>query len=172
MNIASLHLVIRNDNHCPTCRLWYLTTGTDVTKLQSGIVTWEDEWVRRRNGDKYQTINIIPDIKYDLSEWKLKTNSEINVNVSCLLLQINIDKNEWCPDNIKFYISFHENNEGVYTKAKEKLEDEELENLKNGYWKQNSYDEHKGKFFIIIELESDKEICLNDLCSQIQPENF
>jgi len=52
-NLASFHLVIRNDNHCPPCRYWYLTTTKD-DKPQTGDVTWIDEWPRRRNGDKYQ----------------------------------------------------------------------------------------------------------------------
>jgi len=173
-NVASFQLVIRNDNHCPTCRRWYLIVEKDIHKLQSGSVEWFDEWVRRRNGDKYQTINIIPELKYNLSEWKLNSNEEINVNVTHFLLQIKINKYKWCPKNIKFYISFHESGKNAYHRAKEILSNSELGNLKNGYWKNdiNNEDNDKGQFFIIVKLKPNENICLNDFCPQIQHDNF
>lgn len=50
MNAATFHQIVRNDNHCPTCRRWFLTVTKDTEKLQSGYVTWIDEWARRKNG--------------------------------------------------------------------------------------------------------------------------
>lgn len=171
MNSASFHLVIRNDDHCPICRRWYLTTTKD-DKPQTGDVTWIDEWVRRRNGDKYQTINIIPDKQYDLSEWKLESNPELNINASHLLLKIRVDKNEYCPDNIKYYVSFYKTSDDAYRGATKYLENTELSKLKTGYWKEYDDEPHIGDFFIIIKLEKDEEICLNDFCPQIQPEHW
>ncbi len=57
---AYLHKRVRNDEHCPNCRKYYLTVcetqqhsfkHPELT-LTSNTV-WEDEWVRRRNGDRY-----------------------------------------------------------------------------------------------------------------------
>ena len=144
-NVASFHLVIRNDNHCPTCRRWYLNVKRDDEKLQNDLVEWEDEWVRRRNGDKYQKINIIPNFKYDLSEWSLDSNKHLNVNVTHFLLIIKINKYKWCPKNIKFYISFYDKKIDAYNAASKFLNKSELTNIENGHWQKDDEPNHKGR---------------------------
>lgn len=167
MNTADFHLVVRNDNHCPNCRCWYITLDQDLDKLQSAEVTWEDEWVRKRNGDKFQTVNIIPNHEYDLSEWKLASNKNIDVNVKYLSLRISVDKNQCCPNNVQFYVTFCENIDDAYLNMGIYLSEEELLNVSDGYWKpdddDDDDDDKKGEFYIIQPLEEGVGLCLNDM---------
>lgn len=167
MNVATFHQCVRNDYHCPTCRVWYLKVSKDTDKLQLNTVEWIDEWVRRRNGDKYQTINIIPDVDYNLSAWSLNTNSNMDVNATYLLLWININKKGYCPDNIIFHVNFYESESKAYEEAKN-LSGTNLECFTDGYFKQSKSNESKGKFFIVLKLEENTKICLNNYCPQIQ----
>jgi hypothetical protein len=152
MNTADFHLVVRNDSHCPTCRMWYFKVYKSNLQ-QSGNVIWVDEWVRRRNGDKYQTITIIKDKIYNLSNYSLESGNDIGAAaVTHAVVFISVDKSKWCPDNIVFSISFHENIEGA-AKVNDSFSGEYDENI----------------YSYVIELKDNEEICLNDLCNEIQP---
>src|SRR5579863_876262 len=96
-NIASVHLCIRNDEHCPTCRKFFITlhNSGDGNIHKPGKSEWVDEWIRRRNGDKYQNIYITPNEVYNLSgDWSLYIGCNLDigcghgvVNIQYLLLK-------------------------------------------------------------------------------------
>jgi hypothetical protein len=80
--------MVRNDDHCPICRRYYVSihktleeTYEEIVKcmtdefkseqledLKQGKSLWVDEWVRRRNGDSYQILKIIPEKIYCLND--------------------------------------------------------------------------------------------------------
>ena len=75
---AYLHQRIRNDEHCPNCRKYYLTvyeTQQDCFErcpelTLTNNTVWEDEWVRRRNGDCYSYQPIVFGLEYDLNSFE------------------------------------------------------------------------------------------------------
>jgi len=81
MTFAFIHVCIRNDEHCPTCRKYYVTCFDDLDEacdykhlderdlLKRGGVLWVDEWERRRNGDRYEVFEITSGRIYALNEW-------------------------------------------------------------------------------------------------------
>lgn len=180
MNAIETHLIIRNNNHCPNCRKWYITPKKDMSKLQNNDIKWEGEWTRKRNGDKYQNINIKLNKEYDLSDWGLEINKNINIEATHLILKIMIDQGELCPNNIKFYLNFFDNyqsaydytkeyvkyremwsldneycgrrrnNDGKYDEKKKVIDDMELPDLKDGYWSDQIYTHNDGNVFIIL----------------------
>ena len=100
--IMKTHLCIRNDSHCPICRMWYVTIVKEEERFEESF-SWVDEWVRRRNGDKYEELYIKEDYEYNLQDWSLskygdsKTN-RINSKTKNLYLLLKIL-------NFKFHIN-------------------------------------------------------------------
>ena len=164
MAYMNFHLQVRNDNHCPTCRQFFITLNDTLDdadrnsgcseSLRDGQSVWVDEWVRRRNGDLYQIIKVVPNELYDLSDNDMRNNLD-NTNFSnqYMFLHIKIRKNRCCPDNIKFYISFHET-----------LNEDELKMLEPVWIKK---DECNGDHYQMIKLEPGKEMLLNSYCKYL-----
>lgn len=117
MYYIKLHTSVRNDNHCPTCRLHHITLKYSSLDISDGP-KWVDEWVRRSNGDLYHTFKIIVNETLALDSYDVTGGTYINPDAQnvYLALSIFVDKEQWCPDNICFKISFHENIEEAYAK--------------------------------------------------------
>jgi hypothetical protein len=136
MSYLFFHKMIRNDEHCPLCRRYYVSFHTtlnevydnailnieDINKedsinLKNGNSIWIDEWVRRRNGDLYKIMKIQPNIILNLNDNLDNTmDSKIECNnTNFMVLQITVNKLVDCPNNIIFKISFHNNIEEAFT---------------------------------------------------------
>lgn len=277
-----LHKEIRNDNHCPECRKHYISAHEkfndaydnetykiydldleNEAKFKKGEPIWINEWVRRRNGDKYHIVSPLLGKVYNLQNFDVtkyeesdteddteddtdddaenntdidtdkKTNeysiasstecsqnilitkSDINKSIDTsidniklhesktidnvlgyMLVYIIVDKEQECPYNIKYLVTFHStledvcsdivnilkkfyrkhslsnsNNEALWDKIKQFepiwLKDTETID-KTGKLKMSI----NGRHLQIVKLESGKKICINDLCSQIQPNQW
>jgi hypothetical protein len=129
---AYLHQRIRNDEHCPTCRTYYLTVFEN--KMDCGMLyekgnnsVWVDEWIRRRNGDRYTIQPINYEKIYDLNEFdELNCVKIPNMSAKFILIHTLIDKQEYCPNNIKFNVSFYENESEIISSCF-KIEEEDDE---------------------------------------------
>src|SRR5437762_10716938 len=129
------HSVIRNDDHCPICRRYYISLHStmndalafssvsledesDICALKTNKPVWVDEWVRRNNVDKYQIIELVKNKIYNLRNYNIDSgesndsdNNDTRYSLggfNYMLLHIHINKENWCPDNINFKISFYE----------------------------------------------------------------
>jgi len=127
---ALIHTMIRNDEHCPICRRYYISVHkskedalnqlTDLEEKQSEQLktynhVWIDEWERRRNGDDYEIIKITSDKIYNLHKLSKDVYKEGKEGeVKYLFLHINVNKNKWCPDNLNYKISFHTTKDKAY----------------------------------------------------------
>ena len=175
---AYLHQRIRNDEHCPLCRQYFLkifndeNSVTNTTKYNTidndnyFYTEWQDEWVRRRNGDQYTLQPITLNKIYDLNNFENECdfnrhtpfNLKIHKKANYLKIKIIIDKTEYCPNNILYFLTFFENNDEIEYSQK-------WTNTKNG-----------GIFkkFIKIEYNEDgyMQININDLCEYVSPEKF
>lgn len=156
---AYLHQKIRNDEHCPYCRKYYLTvfeSSMDIPLIyeKGNNSYWVDEWIRRRNGDRYTVQPINNNINYDLNDFENVECEEIpNMKSKMMLIHISIDKEKWCPSNIKYNISFHENInvsscEIPYEDIKKLCETKELKIIEGS----------KLDYYKIIEIEYGKEM--------------
>lgn len=205
-----IHKRVRNDDHCPICRVYFVSfhkswedaynTGVNKIKSQEGWLSeetvnealddlkkdsccWIDEWVRRSNGDLYQIKSIAPDkVEYDLMEINCRENKEKECKY--MTLHIEVDKKEYCPDNIKFSVTFHKSIEDVHEQKfnsvlyKYGCEENYGKILKitkfpkvgSSMW--ISENDSIGHHIQIIEIKYDKEIELNSLCSQIDVKNW
>jgi hypothetical protein len=111
---AYLHKRVRNDEHCPNCRKYYLTVcetqqhcfkHPELT-LTSNTV-WEDEWVRRRNGDRYSYQPIVSGLEYDLISFEdTECEQEKYEYIQFILICKTVDTRLYCPDNIKYSVWF------------------------------------------------------------------
>ncbi|AYV82997.1 MAG: hypothetical protein Hyperionvirus3_143 [Hyperionvirus sp.] len=136
-----VHKRVRNDDHCPICRIYYVSIhktvedamklletesieSDDLTNLKKGYRVWVDEWVRRSNGDRYQifkaTANKIYDDAASLNEAEPDDEAK-DTELGYMLLQINVKKFEYCPDNISYKISFHNTLDAAWEIASEDL---------------------------------------------------
>jgi hypothetical protein len=138
----------------------YIKCSNSSFICDSGPI-WIDEWARRRNGDKYQTITPDVNIIYNLSNYSLKAGSNVNVNVTHAVVYVVVNKSVWCPDNINFFISFHESEEDA-SDAKCKFGPQSFVSLK----------QNGTVYAYVVKLEAGKEICLNELCDDIQPQKW
>lgn len=142
---ALSHLKIRNDEQCPNCRQYALSfhesnqeayemagkdnlddeelSIEDLRTLKSNDYLWVDEWVRRRNGDRYQVFPIVLDKKYkSLSDEYESISTDLEGNAGgrasglpeYMLLHIKVDKDEWCPDNMIINVSMHLNQDTAF----------------------------------------------------------
>jgi hypothetical protein len=192
---------VRNDHHCPECRKYFIsihktkeeacnaalkemslleqddegkkTEEKYKTILEKGEVIWIDEWVRRSNGDIFQVFKIIPTMEY-------KTKGD-NINVKCklnndgeikyLVLNIYVDKNKDCPNDILFYISFHCDIKSACDYGLEIINENKDNNESNGeklmLLKPLCFgDKDLYNYIRIVELEYNKEYKLNDFCDK------
>jgi hypothetical protein len=241
------HLMIRNDEHCPICRRYYISLHstlkdvlnyfssieleneldeTDKHMLETGGPIWIDEWERRRNGDKYQIVEIKKNKIYNLRNYHINDydqyyvnfdnffdkdlndneynddsedesendddenddnddndnnnnnndsdndDNEENEGINYMLLHIHVNRNEWCPDNIVFNISFYESlaeafNDGLIAMKK-------YTNIKKNKFKSLepiwlSIEKNVGDHYQIVKLKRNKIIYLNRFCKQIRP---
>lgn len=209
-----VHKCVRNDNHCPTCRMHYVSVHANESVALEKMPedqqfvnepVWVDEWVRRSNGDRYQVFQSRVGGNYDLAEHDvndsfsgLYQSGEICC-VSYMLVNIKIDKDKWCPNNITFNIEFFETFKNAFTKMIERfkleveyddedLSDNEDDNYDDGTNEENIgniYDENKNtkicvrkrskkifNFFKIVKLEDNTEYCINEMFSQLSTEKW
>ena len=126
---AYLHKRIRNDEHCPNCRKYWLTVfesqqqfyqqqlyqqqlsyeNIPLLNCDNKHTIWVDEWIRRRNGDQYTIQPINYELSYNLNNFEdYELNNGPNINATHMLLHIIIDNDKDCPDNIMFDIKFYD----------------------------------------------------------------
>lgn len=192
MQYIFFHKRIRNDDHCPLCRRYYISihenlepvytetseyfTNEVFDNLKKGKVVWVDEWVRRRNGDKYQIFKVIPEKTYDLHQWNHADEINNEHKVQHMFLHVNLNKSKWCPDNINYTISFHKTLEEACIKGARFLDSiADMESLKTlqPIWQANdSNGQGSGDHYQIIPLECGKRLCLNDYCAHAQPQSW
>lgn len=198
MKYMVYHLQIRNDFNCPTCRqpkvFFYNTLEEAYNKacgyidniddfdrkmLKEGSSIWIDEWVRRNNGDKYQIIKITTDKKYELlKHYEEDLDEEIDSEIieentiKYMLLHIKVKTSKWCPNNIKYFVSFHFELETACDFVDIGDKKNILKNFEPVWINKNKIDaglcSKGGDYFQIIELESDKKINLNKCCEQLK----
>ena len=132
MRFLTFHKKVRNDDHCPVCKRYYVSvhrtqasacgqldtdkfSAKQLKRLENGEAIWIDEWVRRSNGDRYQILRIVPEESYHLnnlaSYCDLSSDAkDIGVcgdDLRYMLLHVHVDKAEICPDNVILCISFY-----------------------------------------------------------------
>jgi len=155
------HKSVRNDDHCPICRTHTLSFHKERTQSDP---LWVDEWVRRRNGDLYQTINIRLETIYDLQEYDVNHNRGVEGAANFMLLKVRIRVGRWCPDNIKYYVTFYEHKDDV---------DKEFVGALDGVWEKatdapygNTVGEYDGDFYKLYEL-GDEEVNITLDCDPL-----
>jgi hypothetical protein len=154
------HKLVRNDDHCPICRRFYISIhtnkkdaisqasediddSTDVLYLEKYGDVWIDEWVRRRNGDQYKVfeIELNKTYKFFTSDYSysedgkniekdMKKLSIENSSIQYVLLHVDINKSEWCPYNIKYSVSFHNTLDDACEKVSDFCDKSNIEELK------------------------------------------
>jgi hypothetical protein len=189
---VAFHKRVRNDEHCPTCRMYYLSFHDTVKsavsdlcgkmddiveaennveeRLLKGSSVWIDEWVRRRNGDWYQVATITSNVNYEVAYGFLSgltQDNKINTNIRYMRLQTKINKKEWCPDNIQFFVEFFASKDECEKALKQKsdyfMEGDENEEEK---------DENVTSHYAIIPIQCKDTIHLNSYCPDIQPDKW
>lgn len=127
-----IHMRVRNDDHCPRCRRYYVSFHTSwdnayktaiddidedhedepektdkIKKELQESCCWIDEWVRRSNGDLYQIRPVLSGMQWNLSVTDIQNysvNTIIGKAPSYMGVYIKVDKSLDCPDNIQFSI--------------------------------------------------------------------
>lgn len=190
-----LHKVIRNDEHCPICRKYYISfhnnkndtlifakniiDDDNLKTLENNNYLWIDEWVRRSNGDQFNIFPIKKNKAFDLAN-SIYNTFEDPLPPKFMLLNIQVDKSLWCSDNIQFYIEFHDTVEAAFSRSDlhDNFKDDLLNfrpvwsNIKDDYsddidLSKPNTDNSKGVFHQIIPIELNKQIYLNEYCTQI-----
>lgn len=184
-----VHKEVRNDYHCPICKQYYVTLYYDIKKasrngkFKLNDIVWVDEWVRRRNGDKYHLFEVIPNNIYDLQNYDITEDTK-NIVVApaseiiqFMFLHVILDTLKWCPDNIKYEFSLHTSFNNAFELGssflKTSIDKEKLEQLQPVWIDKNidNSQKHKcGAFYQIIKINYDETICLNKFCPQAQPD--
>jgi hypothetical protein len=195
MSYILFHYQIRNDYHCPSCRQptvyvcesieeacnkfkqFNIESERNLEILRNGEPIWIDEWERRRNGDLYQIVKIIPDITYipnlnNLNEHDSILEKDQNM-VKYMLLHIVVDPSEWCPYNIKYYMSFHETLELTQKEMmrKSSVNDCLDESNFDSIWI-NSEKGKGGNYFQIFDLDTNRKINLFESYKQLKTISF
>ncbi|AAV50318.1 hypothetical protein [Acanthamoeba castellanii mimivirus] len=160
----------------------------DREMLKKGSSIWIDEWIRRKNGDEYQIIKITTNKEYELLKYEnekfnldsdVDENSDVNEDsnvdeniIKYMLLHIKVKTSKWCPNNIKYFVSFYFTLENACDFADIGDKTNLLKNLESVWINKNKIDvglcSKGGDYFQIIELESDKKINLNKCCEQLK----
>lgn len=101
------HCCVANDLGCPECRQTVLTP-----EFQDSVSPWRwvDEWVRRRNGNAFETLRVNAEEKYVIknARMKLLNKGEDRAFVNYVLLECKANPNKWCPDNVVYSMTFLE----------------------------------------------------------------
>jgi hypothetical protein len=153
------NLCIRNDDHCPNCRKYFVsihkTKEEALTKTKKNLMVnsnyhdskfdelclnsscWIDEWKRRRNGDLYNVVNIDPEKQIDLPGY-FDNVDEIeddydDADIKYMLLSVQIRNLKICPSNIKFAITFYEKKHQIFNINLWKITTETQRNLLSNY---------------------------------------
>lgn len=128
-----IHLRVRNDERCPHCRRFFLTYNLipeKLTEKQQSCVTWEDEWIRRRNGDRYQSIVPIFGKTYDLLNWDVREDTTMFADESndteqtyddmtesiYMCVYESFDDEQYCPKR-DIFVSFHKSEKEAVEKT-------------------------------------------------------
>jgi len=115
-----IHARIRNDDHCPICRRYYVSfhatwdaayhsalkqmkleyqeNEKDMEALRKNSYVWIDEWVRRSNGDSYRILSIDQKLSHDAQPFV----SNVSEAPGFFGLCIRIRPEDECPNNIQF----------------------------------------------------------------------
>jgi hypothetical protein len=177
-----VHICIRNDEHCPSCRQYYITLcnsleeccelSPDPDRIQRGLSVWVDEWIRRRNGDFYIAKQVEPSVNYDLcnledTDFRISDGS---FNPGWVVITTIVDRQKWCPENINFHVQFFATKGHAYiylfndydwsSESKRKFVKEHV------HWE--SDDDQSGTHVQLLDCNT-TEIHLNQYCPQIQP---
>lgn len=201
------HKRVRNDDHCPICRMSYISlhetleeaydraaraidelmTDTREYLLKHEMPVWIDEWERRRNGDQYYIFKVMENVVYDVNDTYEKNEFEYGENgeIQYMCLHTRVRKNEWCPDNIKFEVSFHRTLESAHNKCSNMIEyDRECNEWEydGDEYERNTdiikkleplwieLNDSEGDHYQIIKIKYNTRICLNKYCDKIQPD--
>ena len=149
---ALVHICVRNDDHCPICRRYYVSFHTSWAcayaraiqqiededahaELERHSYCWVDEWVRRSNGDMFRICPVAAGTRWDLSDWgSINVGKQVlcqSKEVKFIALQISVDPAEWCPANLHYSIAlFHTAEEAasdLVSKYNDELESDEPE---------------------------------------------
>ena len=158
------------------------TINLEDEELQELTATgslWVDEWVRRRNGDSYCIYKLKCEDVWDMLEQNQipkSTNTEMidsdtDIPIKYMSAQLTIDNDSYCPYNIHWEIGFHASihtaREYLLKKNDEEYKEEvEDNNVRDKLDKLEAvYDEPKGTFRQIVDLELSKVLKLNTLCT-------
>ena len=193
---------VRNDEHCPICRQPILSFHNSITdaydeaekcikdrdededalipNLLNGDSIWIDEWVRRRNGDLYQIVKIIPDKKYNSVEWEDDVES---INFNCckqnhqnkfMLLHQRIRITENCPFKNIYQFSFYQSYESAQNALLKNMSKKKYNKFIQLDKLSFSVDKHKNDkligldYFQIIELQPNLKINLSECCPTLE----
>lgn len=121
---------------------------------------WYDEWIRRRNGDRYTVQPINYGINYYLNLFDEMDCDEISCTMAkFMLLHIVIDKTEYCPNDVEYNVSFYENGKisVQYHQIPSKKDRCKLYSLRELTLIKDS----RLDYFKIIEIEYKKEIFID-----------
>lgn len=179
------HKRVRNDDHCPVCRTYYISFHVTLedaleeitselseeekdenTKiLELGNSLWIDEWIRRSNGDLYQICGLHPKRRYDMSAPDLDLETEEEFTPSYFRLNFKLNGKECCPDNIQCFLKFYE----TYGEAKNAV--------RKGVWEDDhcwwySKKKQRGIYYHVIPIEAGKIYFLHDYCKYVQRETW
>lgn len=185
-----LHIQVRNDDHCPVCRIYTITVETDkkvlLQKFEKQILdygdeqdastlrkhgnVWIDEWVRRRNGDFFSITPIEADA-YMFLDIDTEDKKILQTQTHCRLglLHVEIDDSLFCPNNIKFYLSCHLTFTDLLQQQLPQYRNTLRINRTLGIPQKQS---RGGQFFHIFDLRSGRSTVLNDLCPQLHPKTW
>jgi hypothetical protein len=171
---ALFHVQVRNDDHCPSCRRFYVSFS-DTPDQNLDNFTWEDEWVRRRNGDGYISKRIKCRQKYDLNDLSLLEKQYNNFRSTLLpkymVIQIHVLRQEWCPENIQFYVTFFSGKKKAVKFCLNEIGIESISAHHTLYQGKPLFlGKKSGVYYHVVPIKNNDTLCLNDNCLQIQPD--
>lgn len=187
MSYLFVHKRVRNDDHCPSCKRYFVTIyndakeiyemcdlyGDKLDELMESSTVWIDEWVRRGNGDRHTIVPIYTGREYDIA---LAHNirpkpSAPDENVKYMLLHITVDHKKWCPDNITFHATFYKTMDDLKEDQVDHLNIEKF-NEQTLWIPKSERDIKNGDFYQIIEIKPTETIDINSLCEEIQENKY
>jgi len=182
MSYVYIHKQVRNDWHCPTCRIYYISlyktkdealkdalkevsseikNKDDIESLKSGEPIWIDEWARRSNGDAYQIFFLISNTIYDINCFDMDNIDDDDSKkittiqeIKYMFINVILKKDKFCPDNIKFKISIHTNVDDVVNIAIRKIKSDYHDEYKNNFSRKTIKTRYKTYYKLLKKLES------------------